>query len=99
MKTVDPGAPDIHIRDCKDVVVLLSETINQVRKGVIDPRIANSVGYLANQLVRVFAQNDLEDRIEKLEQLISKRRSTIPESLMTGSDNVEVKEPNSVRQD
>jgi hypothetical protein len=82
MKTLDAGAPDIEIRNCKDVLALLSETINQVRKGLIDPRVANSVGYLANQVVRVLEQNDLEERIEKLEQLME-ARSKVPE-LMTG---------------
>jgi hypothetical protein len=34
-----------------DVVKLLSETINQVRKGIIDPPVANAIGYLANVLI------------------------------------------------
>jgi hypothetical protein len=89
MKTLNAGAPDINIRACKDVVALLSETINQVRKGLIDPRIANSVGYLANQLVRVLEQNELEDRIEKLEQMLE-RRNLIPDLMLTGADNAEV---------
>lgn len=83
MKTLGASAPDIAVRDCKDVVALLSETINQVRKGIIDPRIANSVGYLANQMVRVLAQNDLEDRIGKLEQVVE-RRSRTSELMLTG---------------
>jgi hypothetical protein len=99
MKTLDAGAPDISIRDCKDVMALLSETINQVRKGLIDPRIANSVGYLANQLVRVFEQKDLEDRIEKLEQSIQHRSKT-PEFLMTGKvTNAEVTKSHPTGQD
>src|ERR1700676_2111747 len=53
MKTLDTATSDVKIEDCGDVVELLSETINQVRKGLIDPRIANSVGYLANIAVRV----------------------------------------------
>jgi hypothetical protein len=84
MKTLDSAASDVKIKDCGDVVQLLSETINQVRKGVIDPRVANSVGYLANITVRVFAQNELEDRVAKLEQLLE-RRNKPPELLMTGS--------------
>ena len=69
MRTLGEETPDINFRDCKDVLALLSETINQVRKGLIEPRIANSVGYLANQWVRVSAQSELEEkeRIEKHE--------------------------------
>jgi hypothetical protein len=87
MKTLDTTVPDVEIKDCKDVVALLSETINQVRKGQIDPRVANSVGYLANQVVRVLAQDELADRIERLEQLVA-RRSNAPELLITGMTNV-----------
>ena len=83
MKTLDAAASDVKIRDCGDVVELLSETINQVRKGLIDPRVGNSVGYLANIAVRVFEQNELEDRIAKLEQLLE-GRNKLPELLMTG---------------
>jgi len=82
MKTLGTGTPDVEIKDCRDVVALLSDTINQVRKGLIDPRIANSVGYLANQVVRVLTQNELEDRIQKLEQAI-KRRSNVPDLMLT----------------
>jgi hypothetical protein len=82
MKTLGPGIPNVKIKDSRDVVALLSDTINQVRKGLIDPRIANSVGYLANQMVRVLAQNELEDRIQKLEEAI-KRRSNLPELMLT----------------
>src|SRR5579862_7671571 len=39
MKTLDAAASEMKIEDCGDVVALLSETINQVRKGQIDPRV------------------------------------------------------------
>jgi hypothetical protein len=84
MKTLGTAASDIKIKDCGDVVELLSDTINQVRKGLIDPRVANSVGYLANMTVRVLEQNELEDRIAKLEQLFE-RRNKLPELMITGS--------------
>jgi hypothetical protein len=52
MKTLAADAPDIKITDCRDVVKLISETINEVRRGQIDPRIANAVGFLASVLIR-----------------------------------------------
>src|SRR5713101_7740853 len=73
MKTLDGAAPDIKVQDCGDVVALISETINQVRKGVIDPRVANAVGYLANVLIKAFEQDELETRIERLEALLKGR--------------------------
>jgi hypothetical protein len=87
MRTLDRAASDVKIEDSGDVIALLSETINQVRKGLIDPRVANSVGYLANIAIRVFAQDEMENRIAKLEQLLE-RRSKLPELMVTGRDNV-----------
>ena len=72
------------VEDCGDVVALISETINQVRKGMIDPRVANSVGYLANVLIKAFEQDELETRIERLEALLE-RRSVTSELTMTGT--------------
>lgn len=84
MKTLDAATPDMKIKDSGDVIALLSETINQIRKGVIDPRVANSVGYLASITVKVFEQNELENRIEKIEQLL-KNRPKVAELTLTGS--------------
>jgi hypothetical protein len=83
MKTLGTAAPDVKVKNCGDVVALLSETINQVRKGVIDPRVANAVGYLANVLIKAFEQDELETRIEKLEALLN-GRSQASELATTG---------------
>lgn len=80
----DAATSEIKVEDCGDVVALLSETINQVRKGQIDPRVANSVGYLASITVKVLEQNALEDRIARLEEILE-RRPNHPESMLTGS--------------
>jgi hypothetical protein len=84
IKTLDTTAPDVKVEDCGDVVALISETINQVRKGMIDPRVANSVGYLANVLIKAFEQDELETRIGRLEALLE-RRSETSELTMTGT--------------
>ena len=62
MATLPADAPDVKVKDCADVVKLLSETINQVRRGEIDPRVANAVGYLANILLAATGQGELESR-------------------------------------
>lgn len=82
IRTLNAATPDARMRDCGDVVALISETINQVRKGTIDPRIANSVGYLANVLIKAFEQDELETRIERLETLLE-RRNDDPNTSMT----------------
>ncbi len=38
--------PDHQLDTLTDVVSLLGETINQVRRGEIDPRVSNAVGYM-----------------------------------------------------
>lgn len=48
---VDADAPDIPLATSKDVMTLLSITINELRKGQIDTRIAGNVGYLASILL------------------------------------------------
>jgi hypothetical protein len=53
MRTLDESVPDVKIENSGDVTALLSETVNQVRKGFIDPQVANAVGYLANLLEAV----------------------------------------------
>jgi hypothetical protein len=58
------------------VVKLLGETINQVRRGVIDPRVANAVGYLANILLGATGQRELESRLAELESLVKSRSQT-----------------------
>jgi hypothetical protein len=77
IRTLDPGVPDVRIQNSEDTVSLLSETINQVRKGVIDPRVANAVGYLANIALRAVDQNELEARIRKLESLLQNRMTVV----------------------
>ena len=55
---------------------MLGETINQVRKGRVDPRIANAVGYLAGILLKGLEQGDTEKRLVELEQIVKGRRET-----------------------
>lgn len=56
----------------KDVVLLLCDTINNVRSGCMPPRIANSVGYLAGHLLKALEASDLEKRVEQLEKALNK---------------------------
>lgn len=72
MKTLAADAPDIKVESCQDVVRLISETINQVRRGDLDPRVANAIGYLANVLIKAAEQGDLEKRIADLEAAVQK---------------------------
>lgn len=81
MKTLDATTPDVVVEDCRGVVKLISETINQVRKGQLDPRIANAVGYLSAVLIKAVEQGDLEQRIGELEALTKGRSQSMDLSL------------------
>jgi hypothetical protein len=77
MRTLDQALPDVKIENSGDVTALLSQTINQVRKGMIDPRVANAVGYLANLVIKTFEQNELEKRIARIEALHESRIAAV----------------------
>ena len=85
MQTLAADTPDVKVADCRDVVNLISETINQVRKGQLDPRVANAVGYLANVLIKAAEQGDLEKRIEDLEAAV-KIKSRTPDFPLMGME-------------
>lgn len=87
MKTLTAEAPDVKLTGCQDVVALLSDTINQVRKGQVDPRVANAVGYLANVLIKAAEQGDLEDRVKELESILKTRGNKWPDLALTGTDS------------
>jgi hypothetical protein len=65
--TLPPDSPDLPLRTAADIVALLELTINQVRKGTVDTRIANCVGLLAGQLLRAIEGGELEKRMAELE--------------------------------
>ena len=63
--------PPVKIGDTKDVVNLLSTTISEVRAGSIELRVANCIGYLSGHLIKAFEISGLEERLAKLERIIS----------------------------
>ena len=54
--------------------MLLGESINQVRRGQLDPRVANAVGYLASMLLGALQQGPLEERLQRLEATLDLKR-------------------------
>jgi hypothetical protein len=73
--TVLPAdAADVPLHSGKDVAVFLAETINQVRKGQLSPKIGSSVGYLAGLLMKALETSDIEERLARVEQALQKRR-------------------------
>jgi hypothetical protein len=65
-----PQTPDKSLANAPDVSNLLAESINQLRRGELDPRIANAIGYLAGIQLRSFEQGVIQERIRKMEEAL-----------------------------
>ena len=59
--------PTHPLGNTRDVATLIADSINQVRRGQLDVRVANAVGYLASVLLRALEQGPFEERLSRLE--------------------------------
>ncbi len=72
-----PGSvPDAKLQNADDAVKLLAETINQVRRGEIDPKIANAVGYLGGLLMKGLRESETERRLAAIESAVRNQRAS-----------------------
>ena len=58
-----PDTPEHRLRNTQDVSNLLADSINQVLRGQLDPKVANSVGYLASVMLRSLEQGHTEEPV------------------------------------
>ena len=63
--------PDHPLGNTKEVSAFLADSINQLRRGQLDPRVANGVGYLSSVLLRALEQGPLEERLAKIEAALA----------------------------
>jgi hypothetical protein len=70
------------VEDSSDVSTLITASINQLRRGELDPRVANGIGYLATVLLRSLEQGQMEQRISEMELLLG-----IPQNSPLRSDS------------
>ena len=68
--------PDNHLRSTQEVVTLLADSINQVQRGQLDPRVANATGYLAGILLKALEQGRTEQRLTHLESISGGSKNT-----------------------
>ena len=54
-----------------DVSSLLADSINRLRRGQLDPRVANAMGYLTSVLLRSLEQGPVEERLAKVEAALA----------------------------
>src|ERR1035437_10232013 len=57
------GLPHKPLRSVGEVSELLEETINRVRQGPFDLRVANAIGFLAGTLLKALESGRIEDRL------------------------------------
>jgi hypothetical protein len=64
--------PDHPLGNPKQVSDLLSDSVNRLLRGQLDPRVANAMGYLASVLLRALEQGPMEERLAHLEAMLGK---------------------------
>ena len=77
--TGTPGTFEYVARPLKtvgDVTKLLGDTINDLRSGTIDSRLANTVGFLATGMLKALQQGDLEGRLRAMEAVLSSNKTS-----------------------
>ncbi|MCX5690336.1 MAG: hypothetical protein NTV94_11235 [Planctomycetota bacterium] len=70
-QVVETSEPDLPLESIQDAANVLADTVNRVRKGVLDPRIGNTVGYITSVLIRALESSTFERRLEALEAVVS----------------------------
>jgi hypothetical protein len=64
-----PDTPDKPLKTAEDIAGVLAQTINQVLRGELDPRIANSTGCLTGYWLKAHELGQIERRLAKLESI------------------------------
>lgn len=67
----------MRIRDIKDLINLLEDTINKVRTEPMTHQKANCIGYLANIMIKAFESDELKEKVKNLEMAILNRREEL----------------------
>lgn len=68
--------PPISIKTPQDILILAEDTINRVRAGEIDPRVATTIGYLANVAQKAIEASNLDERLEVVESILLQRKTS-----------------------
>jgi hypothetical protein len=68
--------PPLKIASPKDVISFLEETINGVRSGEIDVKIANCLGFLTDKLLKAYEVAELSDKVEVMGLFLEKRKGS-----------------------
>lgn len=64
---------ELSINSARDIAQASVRLANELRTGVIPPRIATSIGYLLSIALKAYEKADLEHKIETFERIILER--------------------------
>ncbi|MBI2582010.1 hypothetical protein HYV87_02700 [Candidatus Woesearchaeota archaeon] len=67
--------PAIPIQDKQDVIPFIVQTINEVRTGRINHKIANTLVYAGLALIKAHELVDMEKRLSQIETLVLERKT------------------------
>ncbi|MBI3590136.1 MAG: hypothetical protein HY094_02005 [Candidatus Melainabacteria bacterium] len=73
IKITEPLEP-VAVEKVEDIVKLLADTINRVRSGEMEIKVANCIGYLSGHLTKALEIAELEKRIEVVERVVLNRK-------------------------
>ena len=60
--------------DVKEILDLLADTINRVRSNHMPARTANTIGYLANVMIKALEVSQFDDRLKEVERIVLERK-------------------------
>ncbi len=67
---VKANLPPITVEKSKDVVQLITSTMNELRQGKVDIKIANALFYGSNVLLKAFEITEITERLESVERVL-----------------------------
>src|SRR5262249_9697649 len=81
-----PETPDVPLGTVHDVVGVLAQSVNQVRKGALAPGVANAVGYLSSVLLKALVDGDLAEQMAELRREVEElKRAKLYHATRNGS--------------
>ncbi len=74
LKVLPASTPDVKLGSAEDQSKFLEETMSQVRRGELDPKVANTLGYLFSLYIKIKSDLETERRISALESLTKRQQ-------------------------
>lgn len=65
----------VEVKTPTDVIYLLNTTIQEVRDGKLDPRIANTIGYLSSHLLKAYEIANIDEKVEEVRAVLIERKT------------------------